>query len=84
MNEGAYWVWTGQMLRGYLDVRRWLCLHRQLIWFLSLFPLDALLAMKLDMEYLFHNYLQISPGQKAAVRQGEREHRCLQARRSLC
>ena len=46
-------------------------------------PSDALLAEKVDMEYLFHNCLQISPGQKAAVRQGECERRCLQAGRSL-
>ena len=49
-----------------------------------IFPLDATLAIKVDMEYLFHNCLQISPGQKAVVRQGEREHRCLHARRPSC
>ena len=49
-----------------------------------IFRLDAPLATKVDTEYLFHSCLQICPGQKAAVRQGERGHRCLQARRSLC
>ena len=49
-----------------------------------IFPLDALLAKKVDMEFLFHDCLQFFPGQKVGVRQGERGHRCLQARRFLC